>query len=747
MGVDWTRAGDLNGWRGNEPICRSRAHSAGADQWRRRCLRDGGSLFTERTLWTRERFEELQRLFVETLDDQPADGSFIDKLKDQLAPGTPDAQCLWAEMAWVYWLIVDPEAMGAETKRARIRRIWGWSRRDFPGDHELLRDEVLGGGVASPGAAANGHIWREYRFFVTAMMAWFALEPDENEARLGSPWELAKWLGDIEGAEKRMFRHALLFLLFPDEFEPILTGGYKRQIVEHLSAGDVDRNDPISIDKEIIRIRRRFEGASDGEEVHFYDPPYDGFWQPEQAQAWLQEQFGSGARRWLMNAVEGERVWRDGANDGLASIGMDDIGDLRRSQSEIQTELAAKGYGQNPKNLSFASHEFANSMNVGDVIVATHKARVLLGWGRVTGEYQYDAQGDAHRVHRRTVDWHASHEGIPLMDQRIARKRLTEASDFSWWCWVRLALWQARRCTPLNPPLPPYSIEDATKDLFLPARDFQRFLKLLDSRKNLILQGPPGTGKTFIARRLAWCLIGHRDNRPVEMVQFHQSYAYEDFVQGYRPADGGGFELRDGVFHRFCTRARSRPGTPHVFIIDEINRGNLSRIFGELLMLIEADKRSEDYAVALTYANPSAPRFHVPDNVHILGMMNTADRSLALVDYALRRRFAFQTLAPAFRLRGFDRYLEKQGAAPDLIRRIKTRMNALNRKIRGDGELGPGFEIGHSYFVPDEGDEPSDAWYEDIVDSQIEPLLREYWFDSPEDVGKAVARLKESGQA
>ena len=711
-----------------------------ADQWRRRCLLGGGSLFTERTLWTRERFEELQRLFVETLDDQPAEGSFIDKLKDQLAPGTPDAMCLWAEMAWVYRLI--SSAMKADTKRDGIRTIWEWSGRDFPEDHELLQDEVLGGGVASAGAAYNAQGWREYRYFVTAMLSWFAVEPDEREARLGSPWEFAKWLGDIEDAEKRMFRHALLFLLFPDEFEPILTGGNKRKIVEHLSAGDVDRTDPISIDKEIIRIRRRLEGASDGEEVHFHRAPYDGFWKREKAQEWLEEQFGDSGLRWVMNAVDGEGVWRDAAREGLASIGMNDIGDLRRSQGEIQEELATKGHGRNPRNLSFALHQFAHSMNVGDVIIATYKGKVLFGWGRVTGEYQYDAQGEPHRVHTRTVDWHVCDEGIPMIVAGIPPKRLTSSSHESWFCWTRLMLWQVRHCGP-----DPYTIDDATLDLFLPDDRFVRLLTLLKARKNLILQGPPGTGKTFIARRLAWCLIGHRDNRPVEMVQFHQSYAYEDFVQGYRPADGGGFELRDGVFHRFCTRARSRPGTPHVFIIDEINRGNLSRIFGELLMLIEADKRSEDYAVALTYANPSAPRFHVPDNVHILGMMNTADRSLALVDYALRRRFAFQTLAPAFRLRGFDRYLEKQGAASDLIRRIKTRMNALNRKIRGDGELGPGFEIGHSYFVPDEGDEPSDAWYEDIVDSQIEPLLREYWFDSPEDVGKAVARLKESGQA
>ena len=288
----------------------------------------------------------------------------------------------------------------------------------------------------------------------------------------------------------------------------------------------------------------------------------------------------------------------------------------------------------------------------------------------------------------------------------------------------------------------PYSIDDAHRDLFIPPGAFRRLLASIRSRKNLILQGPPGTGKTFIARRIAWSLIGCEDNGPIEMVQFHQSYAYEDFIQGYRPTSNGGFELRDGVFRSFCERARADEETPYVFIIDEINRGNPSRIFGELLMLIEADKRSEEYGVALTY---SEARFHVPENIFILGMMNTADRSLALVDYALRRRFAFETLEPAYETeygrKAFEEYLTKRGANPDLARQISNRLGKLNKTIADDKELGRGFQIGHSYFVPGRGDEPTKSWYRHIVDTQVAPLLREYWFDSPEDVDKEVARL------
>ena len=288
-----------------------------------------------------------------------------------------------------------------------------------------------------------------------------------------------------------------------------------------------------------------------------------------------------------------------------------------------------------------------------------------------------------------------------------------------------------------------YTIEDARQDLFIPRDHFIRLLDSIKSRKNLILQGPPGTGKTFIARRIAWCLIGRKDSDPIEMVQFHQSYAYEDFVQGYRPNERGGFDLKDGVFHRFCERARANPDIPHVFIIDEINRGNLSRIFGELLMLIERDKRSNEYAVVLTYSDQ---RFHVPGNVFILGMMNTADRSLALVDYALRRRFAFETLEPAFGTdygrTAFENYVSARGAGRELVACISARIRKLNEAIKNDKELGPGFQIGHSYFVPEDGDEPSEDWYKHVVDTQIAPLLREYWFDSPEDVEKELAKLR-----
>jgi MoxR-like ATPase len=276
----------------------------------------------------------------------------------------------------------------------------------------------------------------------------------------------------------------------------------------------------------------------------------------------------------------------------------------------------------------------------------------------------------------------------------------------------------------------PYTLDQALDGLFVDEAEFRLMLSLLRRRKNLILEGPPGVGKTFMAQRVAYALMGRRDPSRVQFVQFHQSYGYEDFIQGWRP-NGHGFERHDGVFFRFAAEARAdRSGRPWVFIIDEVNRGNLGKIFGELLMLLEAGKRGREFGVPLTYSTQGEPPFWLPDNLYVIGMMNTADRSIAMVDYALRRRFAFHRLQPAFGSERFRAHLLTRGVAEDLAGKIVERMGALNRTIAGDqNNLGPGFEIGHSFFCPAVDEEPpfDDAWYRSIVESEVQPLLREYW--------------------
>lgn len=284
-----------------------------------------------------------------------------------------------------------------------------------------------------------------------------------------------------------------------------------------------------------------------------------------------------------------------------------------------------------------------------------------------------------------------------------------------------------------------FTLEDALDALFLDRSAAENLLLLWRARRNVILQGPPGVGKSFAAQLLAFALMGAEDRSRLGFVQFHQSYSYEDFVEGYRPTDTG-FELRAGKFVEFCRRAEADPNRTYVFIIDEINRGNLSKILGELMLLIESDKRDSRWAMPLASGRT---KFFVPPNVFLLGLMNTADRSLAVVDYALRRRFAFVDLAPSLTSPRFREHLLSIGIDETVIERVVQRIPALNQEISADiANLGPGFAIGHSYFCskPALG-ESSEAWYVRIIRTEILPLLREYWFDAPQRAETWEAQL------
>jgi MoxR-like ATPase len=286
----------------------------------------------------------------------------------------------------------------------------------------------------------------------------------------------------------------------------------------------------------------------------------------------------------------------------------------------------------------------------------------------------------------------------------------------------------------------PFSKEDALVELFIDESRFDEMLESLNIKKNIVLQGPPGVGKTFIAKRLAYAFMEEKDTERVQMIQFHQSYSYEDFIQGYRPGNDCTFALKNGVFYEFCQKARNNGSKPYFFIIDEINRGNLSKIFGELLMLIETDKRGPDYAVPLTYSPKEL--FHIPANLYLIGTMNTADRSLAMVDFALRRRFRFIDLEPAFENDKFKQNLLKRTEA-SLVDLIITRMTDLNNKIAAENKnLGRGFCIGHSFFCPEDGtDHLTQTWYKQIIRTEIAPLIREYWFDREETAIQYIDRL------
>lgn len=266
-----------------------------------------------------------------------------------------------------------------------------------------------------------------------------------------------------------------------------------------------------------------------------------------------------------------------------------------------------------------------------------------------------------------------------------------------------------------------YTKSDFLDEVYMTEKRYENLVAVLRNKKNIILQGAPGVGKTFATRRLAWSMMGEKDDSRIEFVQFHQNYSYEDFMMGYKPVEDG-FELKYGIFYRFCQKAANQPDKEFFFIIDEINRGNMSKIFGELLMLIEKDYRGTK--ATLAYNGLS---FSVPKNLYIIGMMNTADRSLAMIDYALRRRFSFFEVEPGFDSEGFIHY--QNGLNNETLNELISKVKDLNHEIALDKSLGKGFCIGHSYFCG--RDICTDEWMHSIVDYDILPMLSEYWFDDP----------------
>lgn len=296
--------------------------------------------------------------------------------------------------------------------------------------------------------------------------------------------------------------------------------------------------------------------------------------------------------------------------------------------------------------------------------------------------------------------------------------------------------------------VPSYTIDNILDEgCFLAREAVEEALQRTQTKKNLILQGPPGTGKTWLAKKLAYALMGSKDKKVtrgrLRVVQFHPSLSYEDFVRGYRPSSSGGLELVDGIFLESVQAASAEPDRPFVLIIEEINRGNPAQIFGEMLTLLEDTKRSLNDAIELAYRREEGERVHIPKNLYVIGTMNIADRSLALVDLALRRRFAFINLEP--QLNGAWREWCKQrcGLDDEVVNTIEQRLLALNREIAEDRSLGSQYRIGHSYVTPVESDAGRDGrqWFKEIAQTEILPLLEEYWFDAPEKVRAARENL------
>ena len=428
---------------------------------------------------------------------------------------------------------------------------------------------------------------------------------------------------------------------------------------------------------------------------------------------------------WIYSPGDGAACWDEFYDAGIMGIGWDKIGDLSvfNSKDEMKQAMKEKIDPTKPyKNAAHATWQFANEMKPGDIVFAKKGMHLVVGRGVVESGYEFDSDRD-HYKNIRHVKW--THKGEWEHPCQAVMKTLTDITAYTDYVEKLNSLFESEIEDDVEESvevdLKPYDADMFLEEVYMDKTKYDTLVALVKKKKNVILQGAPGVGKTFAAKRLAYSIMGVKDPSRVMMVQFHQSYSYEDFIMGFRPTQEGGFELKRGAFYDFCKSAEvDSEDTPYFFIIDEINRGNLSKIFGELFMLIETDKRGIE--LKLLYADE---KFSVPKNVYIIGMMNTADRSLAMMDYALRRRFAFFDMDPGFNTKGFRQYQESLQS--EKFNRLIDRVEALNVDIAADDSLGEGFCIGHSYFC--ELKETSDQTLSGIVEYELAPLLKEYWFD------------------
>ncbi|MDY4787891.1 MAG: AAA family ATPase [Bacilli bacterium] len=437
-----------------------------------------------------------------------------------------------------------------------------------------------------------------------------------------------------------------------------------------------------------------------------------------------------GIHTWIYSPGDNANRFEEFYKEGIFAIDWSDIDNPLQYATKEELRLAlqkSSGDEASHKNDVNCIWEFINDIEIGDIIFAKKGRSIIVGRGQVESDYIYDSTRKDYKNIRK-IKW--THKGNWEYPRQVAMKTLTDITNYIEDIEKLNSLVSNDEDIEIvndKVKFTEYSKTSFLKDVYLSESSYDKLVTLLLKKKNIIIQGAPGVGKTFAAKRLAYSIMGEKASDRVEMIQFHQSYSYEDFIMGYRPNEKG-FILEKGSFYNFCKKAENDKENKYFYIIDEINRGNLNKIFGELFLLIEEDKRDET-KVRLLYSNEM---FSIPSNVYIIGLMNTADRSLAMMDYALRRRFAFFTMVPAFDNKEFQDYLDL--FTNEKLNKLIKVVKKLNEDIIGDVSLGKGFVIGHSYFCNLDKEANLDVALSNIVEYELIPLIEEYWFDEPQKV-------------
>ena len=436
---------------------------------------------------------------------------------------------------------------------------------------------------------------------------------------------------------------------------------------------------------------------------------------------------------WVIACGINSNQWDNFKDNNLIAIGWDSLGDLSKfkSKQEIFEKLKDERSENDPdpRNDALCCYDFVNSMKVNDIVFVKKGTSKLVAYGKIIGDYKYDENLSEYR-NIRSVEW------INIKENDIdpiTGKTLTNFNKYPDTVEKYLKLMANDNNKDLE--------FNELKDTFFSEEFFNNIIDTLKVKKNIILQGPPGTGKTFISKKIAERITGKKEN--IFSIQFHQSYSYEEFVVGYKPNSEGNFALQKGSLIQVCERAKQNENENFVMFIDEINRANISKVFGELLSLIENDKRGPENTVKILYSENDI-NFYIPSNLYFICAMNTADRSLKMVDYALRRRFSFFEFKPEFDKPEFKNFLKDKNVNAKTIDRIVNNISKVNQQISDDNfELGDGYCIGHSYFCPkgNSSDSFGDQWYEQIIEYEIKPLINEYYFDKPDQAAELIDTL------
>lgn len=689
-------------------------------------LRTDGSLFTPgRPVASVSNLDDLHRRFNEQPDESSA--NFLEKFSRQLSSAADEVVQLAAELVYIHLVFADD--IGGRSKRDTIGKVLSWMENPLPIPEEL--DVALDHGVASTGVAFKAYRPNQLWLLIDMLRSWKQLDDSNRSRLLEDPWAFKAFLFDIPLQAAYTQREALLHIVHPDTFESIVSRDHKSLIAEAFSdrvpEGEED------VDRALDAIRQSL-AEEDADFAGFYDRGVMEVWRPDTDDD--EPEPGTTLRAWLVrHKVAGDPRITTWLQDGYASIGWGELGNdaigMSRDELVAAMERAFPDASQGRRrNHASTVDQFLRQMRTGDMIVTSDGDAIYVGV--VTSAPRYvDGSEEAFR---RTVEWANPEAPIARVDLspsaysklralRTVSNISEDAQEFA--DLAGLDLTDQRTPTPVAPGRVEVRLPDADQDLaddlMLPRDWLQEGLDLLARKRQVVFYGPPGTGKTFVAQRIGDHLTQHGGT--YTLVQFHPSYAYEDFFEGFRPRDTGSgvglsFELVPGPLRRIAEEAAEDPENPYVLIIDEINRANLAKVFGELYFLLEYREQS----VSLQY---SPDEFSLPKNLFVIGTMNTADRSIALVDAAMRRRFYFVGFFPQRHPidKLLDRWLDRNGhsAEPAAL------LSEVNRRI-GEED----FSIGPSYLMT--SDVGTDSGLARIWKHAILPLLEEHYVGTSVDV-------------